>query len=261
MIAYRKISLTFLPAILVSALSSVLIDGWFPVAGFLTLVGLWLVILILGSCFIRWNFYFFSYSHGDRNSTAISITFDDGPDAVTTPKILDILEKHQVKATFFCVGSKIEKHPDIFKQIISNGHIAGNHSYSHSLWFDLLSPGRLAKEISKTDAIITRLIGRKARLFRPPYGVTNPMLKKALKKTGHQSVSWSLRSFDTVKKPEKVLRRVNHKLKNGDVVLFHDRIPATATLVEQFILEAQKSGQKFVSLDELLKIQPYASVQ
>jgi peptidoglycan/xylan/chitin deacetylase (PgdA/CDA1 family) len=267
MFTYRNISFTFLLVILVFALSGVLLDGGFQVSGYGFLVsGFWLLasvltILILGSVFIRWNFYFFSHNHGDRSSPAISITFDDGPDAATTPKILDILEKHQIKATFFCVGNKIEKNPDVFKKIIDMGHAVGNHTYSHSPWFDLFSSTKMAREISMTDEIFFNLTGKKPKLFRPPYGVTNPMLGKALKKTGHQSVAWSLRSFDTVKKPEKVLRKVNHKLKNGDIVLFHDRIPETAGIVEQFILEAQKSGNKFVPLDELLKIQPYASVQ
>lgn len=268
MFNYRNISFTFLLVILVFALSGVILDGgfqvsgyWLLVSGFWLLFSVWMTILILGSFFIRWNFYFFSHSHGDRSTPAISITFDDGPDAATTPKILDILEKHQIKATFFCVGNKIEKNPNLFKEIIGKGHIVGNHSYSHSPWFDLYSSAKMAREISMTDEIIFNLTGNKPKLFRPPYGVTNPMLKKALKRTGHQSVAWSLRSFDTVIHPEKVLLKVNRNLKNGDIILFHDRIPETAGIVEQFILEAQKSGKKFVPLDELLKIQPYASVQ
>ena len=139
MLNYRNT--TFACFILVTAFAIFglfLESKWFLVAGFLLLVT-WVVILVLGSIFIQWNFYFFSHSHGDRNSPEISITFDDGPDETITPKILSILEKNNIRAAFFCVGNKIEKYPEIFKSIVEKGHIIGNHSYSHSFWFDFYS--------------------------------------------------------------------------------------------------------------------------
>jgi peptidoglycan/xylan/chitin deacetylase (PgdA/CDA1 family) len=229
---------------------------WLLVAGFLLLI-VWITLLVLGSIFIQWNFYLFSYSHGDRNKPEIAITFDDGPDEKITPEILIILEKYNIKAAFFCIGEKIEKHPELFKKIVEQGHITGNHSYSHSFWFDFYFSKRMEEEISRTDELILKLTGKKPAFFRHPYGVTNPMLKKALKRTGHHPVSWSLRSNDTVKSPAKVLFSINQKLKNGDIVLFHDSMPETPGLVEQFIIDTKNRGMDFVGLEELLKFKRY----
>jgi len=257
MLNYRNTTIVFLFVFFMCAFLAVIFHGWFLVSCLLLLVIVWLAILVLGSIFIQWNFYFFSHSHGDRNSSEISITFDDGPDDTITPKILSILENHNIRAAFFCVGNKIEKYPEIFKNIVEKGHIAGNHSYSHSFWFDFYSSERMAEEISKTDELILKLSGKKNRFFRPPYGVTNPMLRKALKKTGQISVGWSLKSNDTVKNPDHVLLNLYKKLKNGDIVLFHDTIPATPELIEQFIINAKNTGKRFVRLDELLKFKRY----
>ncbi len=257
MLNYRNTTVACFILVPAFAIFGLLLESkWFLVAGFLLLVT-WVVILVLGSIFIQWNFYFFSHSHGDRNSPEISITFDDGPDETITPKILSVLEKNNIRAAFFCVGKKIEKYPEIFKSIVEKGHIIGNHSYSHSFWFDFYSSRRMAEEISKTDELIFKLSGKKNRFFRPPYGVTNPMLRKALKKTGHISVAWSLKSNDTVKTPDNVLLNLNKKLKNGDIVLFHDSIPATPELIEQFIINTKNTGKRFVRLDELLKFKRY----
>jgi peptidoglycan/xylan/chitin deacetylase (PgdA/CDA1 family) len=257
MFNYRNTTVAFILVLLLCPLFGFLFHGWFLVPCFLFLVIAWFIILTLGSVFIRWNFYFFSHSHGDRSSPEIAITFDDGPNEKITPEILSILEKHNIRAAFFCIGEKIEKYPDIFKNIAEKGHIIGNHSYSHSFWFDFYSSQRMEDEIMKTDEIIMKLTGKTPKLFRPPYGVTNPMLRKALKKTGHHSVSWSLRSNDTVKKPDRVLISINKKLKNGDIVLFHDTISSTPAMVEQFIINAKNRGKAFVGLDELLKFKRY----
>lgn len=231
-------------------------NQWFLVAGFFLLIA-WITLLVLGSIFIQWNFFMFSYSHGDRNKPEITITFDDGPDEILTPEILSVLEKYNIKAAFFCIGEKIEKHPELFKKIVEHGHITGNHSYSHNLLFDFYSSRRMEGEISRTDELIVKLTGKRPAFFRHPYGVTNPMLKKALKRTGHIPVSWSLRSNDTVKRPEKVLFSINKKLTNGDIVLFHDSMPETPGLVEQFVIHTRNRGMEFVGLEELLKFKRY----
>jgi peptidoglycan/xylan/chitin deacetylase (PgdA/CDA1 family) len=257
MFNYRNTKVSFFILVPAFAIFGILLSSqWLLVAGFLLLI-VWFIILVLGSIFIQWNFYFFSYSHGDRKSPEISITFDDGPDEKITPEILSILEKYSIKAAFFCIGMKIEKHPELFKKIVEQGHITGNHSYSHSFWFDFYSSRRMEEEILRTDELILKLTGKKPKFFRHPYGVTNPLLKKALKRTGHHPVSWSLRSNDTVKKPDRVLISINKKLRNGDIVLFHDSMPETPGLVEQFIINTKNRGIEFVGLDELLKFKRY----
>jgi len=257
MFNYRNTTIACLTLLLTFVLLDLLIGNkWLLVTGFLLLV-VWFTILVLSSVFIRWNFYFFSHSHGDRNSPEITITFDDGPDEKITPEILFVLDKHNIKAAFFCIGSKIEKYPEVFRSIVEKGHVIGNHSYSHSFWFDFYSSDRMAAEILKTDEIIYKLTGEKPKFFRPPYGVTNPMLRKALKATRHQSVAWSLRSLDTVKNPGEISSNLSRKLKNGDIVLFHDTIPTTSELVEQFIGNAKSRNFRFAGLEELLKFKHY----
>jgi len=216
-----------------------------------------MVLLVLGSIKINWNFYLTSYGHEKRQIPKIALTFDDGPDAQYTPQILEILKRNDVKATFFCVGNKIEINPDIFSKIVEDGHIVGNHSYTHSFWFDFFSPMRMVREIRQTDQLIKKHTGKKPWLFRPPYGVTNPFLRKALKKTEHKSISWSLRSFDTKKNSEKMLDSLKTKLKNGDVVLFHDTCAITVEKLEEFISYIKQEGKEIVGIDKLLKISAY----
>lgn len=215
------------------------------------------MLLIFGSININWNFYLKSYGHGRRDLPEIALSFDDGPDEQYTPQILEILKRYNIKAVFFCVGDKIEKTPEIFEQIVKEGHIVGNHSYSHSFWFDFFSPLRMAREIIQTDQLIKRILGKKPVLFRPPYGVTNPFLGKALKKTGHKSISWSLRSFDTKRGAEKMMDHLKSKLQNGDVVLFHDTSNATVKSLNEFISYVKQEGKEIVALDRLLKISAY----
>ena len=256
MINYRNTSIVWLLVTLVFILSGLnfnLLYGY----GFLTLI--YIVFLVIGSIKINWNFYFKSRSHGKRQVSEIALTFDDGPDESKTIKILDILKKHNIEAAFFSVGNKIEKNISVFNQIVEAGHIIGNHSYSHSFWFDFYSPARMVREINRTDQLIQKYSGKKSLLFRPPYGVTNPFLSKALKKTGHISVSWSLRSFDTTKKKDDMMRHLKRRLKDGDIILFHDTSKVTAEVLEDFINFIKKKGKKIVGLDKLLKISAYDS--
>jgi peptidoglycan/xylan/chitin deacetylase (PgdA/CDA1 family) len=253
MFTCRNISLTFgLVLALVIAAGMLLSSLWFVIAGLVIAVSAWLTILILGSLNITWNFYLFSYGHGDPEIPTVAITFDDGPHPEHTFKVLDVLDKYQVKAAFFCIGKRVRENPEILKQITERGHITGNHSYNHSPWFDFYSAKKIVNEIRKTDEVMEGITGNKPLFFRPPFGVTNPQLLKALNTTGHLSVSWRLRSFDTVKSPESVIRKITRKVKGGDIVLLHDRLPASARVVEEFLMHCMKSGIRIVPLDELL---------
>lgn len=254
MVNYRNTSIVWLLVTFVFLLSGLnynLILGYC----FLTLV--YVVLLIIGSAKISWNFYLKSYGHGKRQIQEIALTFDDGPDKIGTIKILDVLKRNKIKAAFFCTGNKIENNTQVFNQIIKEGHIVGNHSYTHSFWFDFYSPARMVREINRTDQLIKHHSGKKPILFRPPYGVTNPSLNKALKKTGHISISWSLRSFDLKKNREEILHLLKRKVKNGDIILFHDTSKATVGALEDIINLIKEGGRKIVGLDELLKISAY----
>ncbi len=198
------------------------------------------------------NFYLKAIQNGNPDEAKVALTFDDGPSEETSAGLLEILDKHQIKAAFFCIGSKIEKNKNIVKSIHQKGHLIGNHSWSHAFLFDLYLPGKMVREITKTDILIKEITGCGVNLFRPPYGVTNPFLSRALKKTGHTVVGWSLRTFDTTLSKQKVLKRIKTRIKNGDIILLHDANKETLKLLDEAILMIKRRGLKIVRLDELL---------
>lgn len=217
-------------------------------------VFLYLLMLVVGASRIQMNFFLKALNKGNPNVAKVAITFDDGPDRESTIEILKVLKKHQVKATFFCIGSKVEENEHILKEISANGHLIGNHTWSHAYLFDFFLPAKMRREINKTDAIIQQVTGTRLKLFRPPYGVTNPFLSKALKRTKHTVIGWSLRTFDTSIGNQRVLDKIELRLKNGDIILFHDTSPNIITLVDDAITLIKQKGIEIVNLDELLNL-------
>jgi len=178
--------------------------------------------LIYGSVFIKANFYFKSVKKLS-NSKAILLTFDDGPDPEITPQILKLLEDYDRKAIFFLIGEKAKIYPELVKEIYEKGHGIGNHSYTHEKWFDMRSSATMTKELEETSSVLEESTGEKISYFRPPYGVTNPNLKKAIKATKLKSIAWSFRSLDTGKRSaEEISQRIEKEIKGGEILLFHD---------------------------------------
>jgi peptidoglycan/xylan/chitin deacetylase (PgdA/CDA1 family) len=254
MLNYKNVSLAFVLFTLVF-----FIGGFFSsLAGisiYCIVALLYIALLAIGAAQIQMNFYLKSFNRGNPDEAKVALTFDDGPDEETTNELLKILDKYQIKAAFFCIGSRIEKNKSLLKQIGSKGHLIGNHSWSHAHLFDFYLPRRLVREIEKTDAIIKDITGKRPKTFRPPYGVTNPFLTRALKKTGHQVIGWNLRTFDTSQSKRKVLNKIETDLQNGDIILFHDANPKTLGLLEDAIVLIRKKGMGIIGLDELLKTQ------
>jgi peptidoglycan/xylan/chitin deacetylase (PgdA/CDA1 family) len=230
------------------------VDLWFYLGIVLALI----VLLIWGSIRIQAGFYLPSLCSGKRNNKAVSLTFDDGPDGLITPMILDILREKKVKATFFIVGSKAEKHPEILQRIDREGHIIGGHSLSHHFFFDLFSGKHMKSELMLTADIVFKATGKKIVLFRPPYGVTNPTLGKVLKTMNYRSIGWSLKSKDTVLKDnELLLKRLKSKLQAGDIILFHDNKPWIVNLLKAFITYLDEENYSIERIDDLLNIKVY----
>ena len=149
------------------------------------------------------QFFYKVICSANTDQKEIAISFDDGPASNYTPEILQLLKQDNVKAAFFCIGNRIAGNESIIAKIKEEGHIIGNHSYSHHFWFDLFSSKKMLDDLKKMDQEIERVIGLQPKLFRPPYGVTNPNLKKAIIKGDYTPVGWSVRSMDTVIKNEK----------------------------------------------------------
>ncbi|WP_162495546.1 polysaccharide deacetylase family protein [Confluentibacter flavum] len=186
-------------------------------------------------------------------SKKIAITFDDGPHPELTYTILDILDRYNTKATFFCIGNKVEQHPEILKEIAKRGHCIGNHSYSHSVNISFSSKSKWLEEIHKTDAILKKIIGKAPLYFRPPFGVTTPNLANALKETRHTVIGWNNRSFDTViKNKNLVLKRIINQISIGDIILFHDTQPNTPYILEHLLLHLKQHKIEAITINDLL---------
>ncbi len=218
----------------------------------------WLMITVYGVCNIDSQYFVKSYCKADKyQKKAIAITFDDGPHE-NTVAILELLKAYNAKATFFCIGKQIEKYPDILKKIEEEGHLIGNHTYSHSKTIDLYNAKKFSKEILDTDHAIAGIIGKKPLLFRPPYGVTNPDIARALKVTKHKVIGWNKRSFDTsTKSTTKVLKRITKNLTSGDIILLHDTQIKTRETLEQLLVYLKKHSFETVDVATLLGVEAY----
>jgi peptidoglycan-N-acetylglucosamine deacetylase len=208
--------------------------------------------------FPRSGFHHPVVTRGKQPGKLIALTFDDGPDPLHTPAILDILRKHSVPAAFFCTGKRVEHHRSLLQRIDAEGHIAGNHSWNHSPWFDFYLPRYMKRDMLRTNQLITSLTGKKPALFRPPYGVINPMLSKALRETGMTAVTWSIRSFDTLRKdPSRTVERIIGKLEPGAVILLHDHSSFNPEYLEKLILRIRDLDYTIIALDTLLELKAY----
>ncbi|MCX6281286.1 MAG: polysaccharide deacetylase family protein [Bacteroidetes bacterium] len=197
-------------------------------------------------------------SSGNTEKKNLTLTFDDGPEAATTPGILEILKKFKIRAAFFVIGKKIAGNEDLLKKLDSDGHIIGNHSWAHSNLWDFNSSVRIADDLERNIMEVERVTGKRMKLFRPPYGVINPMVAKAIDNTEVTVVAWSLRSFDTTAvNPVTLLDKIVKNAKPGDILLFHDSCALTAGILEKIIVSLQERGYVFIPLDEMLNLQAY----
>jgi peptidoglycan/xylan/chitin deacetylase (PgdA/CDA1 family) len=218
---------------------------------------IFLFILGYGSFAICSNLYVKALCKGDSSEKKVAITFDDGPHTEITPEILNLLDLYNVQATFFCKGESIEANKDLLKEILNRGHTIGNHTYSHSYGKNMFSSKKLIDDIQKTQDLIFEITGKKAKLFRPPFGVTNPPIAKALKKFNFHIIGWSLRSFDTIHDPEQVIRKVKTIVRPGDIILFHDNQLNTIEIIKNVLDFLQSNNYGMVRVDELLNIEAY----
>ena len=154
---------------------------------------------------------------------AVWLTIDDGPSAQTLA-MLDLLDRHDAKATFFLVGERAAAHPDLVREIARRGHGIGNHSATHpERWFWALPPHRMRLEIERAQAILQHITGTRPRWFRAVVGMSNPFVASALKREGLTRVAWNARGFDAVvADPRQVLSSIERTLGPGAIVLMHE---------------------------------------
>ena len=176
----------------------------------------------------------------------VVLTFDDGPSALT-PQFLDLLKKYNTKAVFFCVGEQIQKYPEVVHRMKTEGHLVANHTFSHQPR-NLLHTQRLIDEIKRTDAVLAEL-GIHTPLFRPPYGITNPPLARAIRATQKKTIGWDIRSLDTVITDEdRLFRRITRKLSTGNIILMHDKFEHSLHVLER-LLQYLKDNNYTITTD------------
>ena len=257
MLNFRNTNIFF--SILLIVLIGIHIKNGLPVYVYPLLFFVYSLIVFYGCYYVGSNFFIKVICSATTDEKEIAISFDDGPATNYTPEILQLLKQENIKAAFFCIGHRIPGNENLLKQIKEEGHIIGNHSYTHHFWFDMFSSGKMLNDLKKMDVETEKVTGLRPKLFRPPYGVTNPNLKKAIIKGGYTPVGWSVRSMDTVIKDEKkLLGKIKGALKPGAVFLFHDTSKTTLNVLPEFIKEVKNSGYYIVPLDKLLHLTPYA---
>jgi peptidoglycan/xylan/chitin deacetylase (PgdA/CDA1 family) len=248
MLNFKRASAGFLILLLcVNLLKFILgISGWF----YLVPAGFLMIACGIGSFNIQWSFYF-KVINKFKSSNAIVLTFDDGPHPEVTPKVLDVLKSQQVPATFFCIGKNAEAYPELVKRIVTEEHTIGNHSYSHDVMFGFFTKKRVVSDLELCSAALKKITNQEVKYFRPPFGVTNPNIKRALKKLPLNTIGWSLRTLDTVKKEDTIIKRLS-KIKSGDIVLFHDRIPGIENILNAFIEDCKQKNIQIIPLPQAL---------
>jgi peptidoglycan/xylan/chitin deacetylase (PgdA/CDA1 family) len=256
MITHKNISVFFIFLLLLLFFLNLYtaINFWW----FVLIVLIWLGINAFGSARISSNYHVKAFCNNLlETEKKIALTFDDGPSTFTL-EVLELLKKYNATATFFCIGKNIETHPEILKQIIAEGHLVGNHSYSHSKFFDFYHEDKITDELRKTDKLLEKFTSKKINFFRPPYGVTTPSIRRALKITGHKVIGWNIRSLDGgMKNQDLILSRIKKRVSPGGIVLLHDTAPHSVLVLEQFLQFLQQNNYQVVSIEELLKLKAY----
>lgn len=179
----------------------------------------------------------------------ICVTFDDGPDPVLTPQVLDLLDRYRAKASFFCIGEKAAAAPELVKEIARRGHSVENHSYYHHNAFALFGLSRLKREVESAQAAVTAITGRPPAFFRAPAGFRSPLLDPVLVSIGLRYVSWTRRGFDVASgNPQRVLKRLTQGLAAGDLLLLHDSAKIVLSVLPALLEQVSARGLRSVSL-------------
>ncbi|WNG57468.1 polysaccharide deacetylase family protein [Archangium gephyra] len=216
------------------------------------LVGLWQLSR-------SWTFQLFGelYPRVETTEKVVALTFDDGPRPGQTDRILDILKRHGVKASFFMVGRSIERNPELAARVLAEGHQVGNHSYSHHRLV-LKSPSYVQEELDKTDALLRGLGVQGEILFRAPHGKKLVVLPWLLSRSGRKHITFDAVSRDDETQDVGLLTsRVMESVRPGSIILFHDggrEKPGTIQAVDIVLEKLKAEGYRFVTVSELLAL-------
>jgi peptidoglycan/xylan/chitin deacetylase (PgdA/CDA1 family) len=180
--------------------------------------------ILAGVLVLRLRMFADAIVRGPAGARGFALTFDDGPDPATTPRVLDALDAAGAKGTFFVIAKKAEAHPEVVKEILRRGHAVGLHSYAHDRLFSLRSEKRVRADLEKGLAVLSAITGARPTLFRPPIGHTNPIIARVADALDLVVVGWSVGARDGIAgvSAESVIARVRGRLHDGAIVLLHD---------------------------------------
>lgn len=226
-----------------------------------TALGAYVGFVVLGVTRLSLRVFVDALVRGPHGVRGLVLTFDDGPDPAWTPKVLDALDRAGVKATFFLIGRKVEKYPDVARAIAERGHTIGLHSFRHDRLMSFRRAGTWRRDLLRGLRAIEAATGRSTRLFRPPIGHTNPSAAGVLRELGLVTVGWSVSGRDGVSaKPDAVAARVERGLEDGAIVLLHDaaeredRDPAGVLALPRILASIRKKGLDIVPLEAWLPV-------
>jgi peptidoglycan/xylan/chitin deacetylase (PgdA/CDA1 family) len=251
----------FSPALL-TGIAAFLVSGLLlPIRPALAVIPLCLFVLLcaVAPFFPGFGFFLPVISRRKTDCQEVALTFDDGPDPDVTPRLLELLRRHAAPATFFVAGAKAERHPGLIREILSQGHTLGNHSYHHDPLLMLRSRARLREEVVRTQELLSTFAVR-ALTFRPPVGVTNSRLPGVLRELGLCCVTFSCRAFDRGNRRIAGLAEIIlGKVRPGDIILLHDVTPKGRNGIGKWLAETEEivsglkgKGYRLVSLEELI---------
>ncbi len=201
-------------------------------------------------------------SHGPRDRPQVALTFDDGPDPLVTPTVLDALKEAGARATFFVIGRHLEKHREIGVRALQDGHELGNHSWMHSYFQNFYGNGQQRSDVERSTRLIQELTGSAAEpLYRPPVGLKSPALARVAHRRKLKVIAWSLHSRDTfARDPAATAASVLSRVAPGDIVLMHDgherdanHRKLAAAALPQILRGLRERGLSCVTVSELLR--------
>jgi peptidoglycan/xylan/chitin deacetylase (PgdA/CDA1 family) len=187
----------------------------------------------------------------------VALTFDDGPNPETTPKLLDLLAAHHAKATFFVIGKRVVQYPQIFLREVHEGHEIGNHSWSHPRLLEISDPA-VREELQKADAVIRKVTGVSPVLMRPPGGALSVRQAQWIEREfGYRTILWDVHGFDWIRpspSPEAIAERIVEGVHPGAVIVCHDTLPTTIEAIPAILSQLEAKQFKFVTVSELLRL-------
>ena len=223
----------------------------------LVIISAFVLLTGFGVAFPQMRFFGPFICRGDASRRCVALAFDDGPDARSTPALLDMLREANVSAAFFCIGKKVVAERELTARISREGHLLGNHTFNHSYATNFFTVARLKDEMLQTQKVIQDTSGAVPKFFRPPVGLSNPRIFRAAAALGLTVVGWSVRSLDTrITDPERIVQRILRRLEPGGIILLHDgNIPAAQLVatVKLLLAKLQERDYAVVRLDKLLK--------